>query len=627
MRDILKESEKIQEEIKERLESDPDLTSTKKELYDLIEKLEKKLDICGSVDLVSKFALIELLAQTPETHNDEYPASENPFGLFLLGLFLNHNNLTSSAQEADFQEVYGLLVGIFQKNQLLLILNNIINAKGDRLSFQANSRKLLDDNNPHVFPKQKKEYVQAIFRPFNEAFNKELGFTIDDAYGFAKIIHTRLDAVLKNYSKEIQKIKNKTEEKYRTDKKYQEFLQENNMKFENVLSQYSNYLLLKSSTDALTIDFEKLCILLGFNNNEKICFKNYLNNLSCTFGEQVESFKTPSDENIIFYKPIIKLDENTFFICRPDVLEQRLEILFDYLLLDEKIKKSELWTKFNEIKSSYIEDKIFQWLRKVFGKKNIFRNLYYWIGSDRMEIDILVIYGEKIILLEAKSGFIPVTAKVHGEKIENRLKDLIKKPYQQNLSAHNYISSNSKSEFWNEDKTEKILTIEKKQEHEFLFLNITLEMLGGVYMDLKQLVDIGFYQKNTLYPWSVYFFDFEIILDILKDPIIFIHYIRERLSVNEEGVVESIDELAFLGYYLQHGNLKIQNSVTGSPNRIMLGSDFMSDLEKHYFMGEKKPHVPIPFRLKKQLRELNKKKKPAFVDEGCYLLDEFFGSS
>ena len=93
MRDILKESEKIQEEIKERLESDPDLTTTKKELHDLIEKLEKKLDICGSVDLVSKFALIELLAQTPVTHNDEYPESENTFGLFLLGLFLNHNNL------------------------------------------------------------------------------------------------------------------------------------------------------------------------------------------------------------------------------------------------------------------------------------------------------------------------------------------------------------------------------------------------------------------------------------------------------------------------------------------------------------------------------------------------------
>ncbi len=41
MRDILKESEKNQAVLKERLESDPDLTNTKKELYDLIEKLEK----------------------------------------------------------------------------------------------------------------------------------------------------------------------------------------------------------------------------------------------------------------------------------------------------------------------------------------------------------------------------------------------------------------------------------------------------------------------------------------------------------------------------------------------------------------------------------------------------------
>ena len=72
--------------------------------------------------------------------------------------------------------------------------------------------------------------------------------------------------------------------------------------------------------------------------------------------------------------------------------------------------------------------------------------------------------------------------------------------------------------------------------------------------------------------------------------------------------------------------MKIQNSVDGRSDRITLGSDFMSDLEKHYLMNEKKPHFPISFKLKKQLRELNKKKKPAFVDEGCYLLDEFFGS-
>ena len=50
----------------------------------------------------------------------------------------------------------------------------------------------------------------------------------------------------------------------------------------------------------------------------------------------------------------------------------------------------------------------------------------------------------------------------------------------------------------------------------------------------------------------------------------------------------------------------------------------MSDLEKHYFMGEKKPHFPMPLPLKKQFRELYKKKKPGFVDEGCYLLEEFF---
>ena len=122
MKDILKKTEKRLEKTRERLESDPDLSNTKREFYDQIEKLEKKLDSCGSVDLVSKFALIELLAQGPDSYNAEYPESENPFGLFLLGLFLNHNNLNASASEIDFQDIYNLLIEIFQKNTLLLIL-------------------------------------------------------------------------------------------------------------------------------------------------------------------------------------------------------------------------------------------------------------------------------------------------------------------------------------------------------------------------------------------------------------------------------------------------------------------------------------------------------------------------
>ncbi len=70
MRDVIKESEEIHEEVEEILKSDPDLTNTKKEFDELIQKLENKLEECGSHDLVSKFALMELLSQTPAMHND-----------------------------------------------------------------------------------------------------------------------------------------------------------------------------------------------------------------------------------------------------------------------------------------------------------------------------------------------------------------------------------------------------------------------------------------------------------------------------------------------------------------------------------------------------------------------------
>ena len=623
MRDIIKESEKIQEEIKEKLNSDPDLTITKNELDELIQKLENKLEECGSHDLVSKFALRELLSQSYTMHNDEHPESENPFGLFILGKFLNHNNLTKPALEADFQEIYLLLIELFKKNRNLEILNSIVNENSDPISFYSKGKKILDDNNPHVFPKQKKEYVESIFKPFDGYFEKEFGFTINDAYNITKLIHERLDIILKDHSKKVAIVKKDLIEKYQNDESAQKFLQENQMTFENWLAHASNYLFFVISSSVLTINLEELSTILKLDKEDRNHLKNYLNCFSCTFGDQFNDFKTPADENVIYYKPIIKLDENTFFVCRPDVLEQKLDVLIEYLLLDQKTEKSKLWATFTDTKSSYVEEKTFQWLRKVFGQKNVFRNLYYFVGTQRMEIDVLVLYDDKILLFEAKSGFIPVISKIHGDKMERRLEDLIKKPYEQNLSAQRYISSNSVSEFWNQDKTRKILTIKKKAyDFEFLFINVTLEMLGGFFINLKDMIKCGFYEEGTDYPWSVYFFNFEIILDVLKDPIIFIHYMKERMRINAEGIIESIDELSYLGYYLKNGNLKIEHSA--DVGLITLASDFMTDLEKHYFGNEKKPVLPITSKIKKQLKILENKQNLGFVDEGSYLLDDFF---
>ncbi len=515
-----------------------------------------------------------------------------------MGKFLNYNNLTKPAIHTDFQEIYLLLIELFKKNRNLEILNNIVNENINPVYFFSKGKKILDDNNPHVFPKQKKEYVESIFKPFDEYFKKEFGFTIEDAYNITEIIHTRLNVILKDHSKKIAITTKELEEKYRNDENAKKFLQENQMSFEDWLTHASNSLFFQISSTVLTINLKDLSTILELDEEDKNRLKNYLNCFSCTFGDQFDNFKTPADENIIYYKPIIKLDENTFFVCRPDVLEQKLDVLIEYMLLNQKTEKSELWTKFTDIKSSYVEEKTFQWLRRVFGQKNVFRNLYYFVGTQRMEIDVLVLYDDKILLFEAKSGFIPVIAKIHGDKMEHRLEDLIKKPYNQNLSAQLYITSNSTSEFWNQDKTKKILTIKKKEyDFEFLFINVTLEMLGGFFINLKHMIKCGFYKEGTDYPWSVYFFDFEIVLDVLKDPIIFIHYMKERIRINDEGIIESVDELSYLGYYLKNGNLKIEHSA--DVGLITLASDFMTNLEKHYFENEKKPVFPTPLKIKK----------------------------
>lgn len=595
------------------------------QLQDLRNKLEEKLCEYGSVELMANLAMIEMYAQSSLLHNPSNPMGENPFGTYSVGLFLAKNSLGAGEPHPDqLSEFVGLLSQYFVAFRLSLMFpDEVGSTPSDLVTFISQQEKIGDDLNPHMYPHQKDDYYQRVFFPLNDYFISRFGFSVQDAIKFAHVFLVKLD----EHTRYRHRLASEKYSEYKEElakpeaASLRKIYEENNLTTEQVCNHYANTFLTVDSNSILTINVDDYCNQQDITNRD--AFKRYLNTFSCTFGGQFEDFEDPLSENIIVYKPIIKLDENTFFLAKPDLLHNKLDRLLEFLLEGEKQIYSETWNEFVKLKSDYLEDKSFEFFSRIFPNKHVFKNLYYWIGRERMEIDLLVVYDNKILIIESKSGNLPLSAKRAGrERLKARLTDLVKKALLQTTRSRDYIKSRPKAQFWDESKDTVLLEIDSSEtDYEFFFIDVTLEHLGSLATDLKNIDTFNFFKDNE-YPWSVYLYDLDIVTDLLRKPIYLIHYMEQRLVAQEQHILLSPSELILLGYYLQHGTFHKQ-LLTDSENIARIGPtvDFMDAIEEHYMQGKKRPRLTIPEKLVALLLNMQKYHQKCFTKVTSLLLD------
>ena len=584
-------------------------------------KLKEKLNEYGSIELVSNLAIYENHVQSFLFHNPTNPLGENPFLAYSLGLFLSNNNFSAREPHPNqYGEFLVLLEQYFDNFRSSFLYQNMTShTLEDTIAFISQQQKISDDVGSHTYKNQKDDYYEWVFFPLDDYFLSKFGFSVKDAIEFADIFADRLNKHIQNKHKLVNELchKAKTELAKQESAPLLKQYKENNTTPEQMLNLYASTIFLVNSKSILVINIDDYCS--EQNISDKNAFRKYLNTFSCKLGEQFKKFEDPLSDNILFYKPIIKLDEDNFFLPLNHYLQDRLDRSLEFLLEHEKKSQSNIWNKFAKLKSEYLERKSFEFFSRVFPEKCVFKNLCYWVGRERMEIDLLVLYDNKIFIVESKSGNIPPPAKQEGRKrLQMRLAEIIKKAQQQATSSMNYIESQSKAEFWDHAKKTKLLEIDStKTNYEFFFINVTLEQLSFFATDLKELEAFNFFQDGDKYPWSVYLYDLDIITDLLDKPIYFIHYLEQRLAAQKQNILHTPLEINLLGYYLKSGNFyNLQNG-----NMIALPPVCMDNIEKYHIHGGEKPRLTIPENLEKLLLNMQRYNQKDFTKITSLLLD------
>lgn len=277
------------------------------------------------------------------------------------------------------------------------------------------------------------------------------------------------------------------------------------------------------------------------------------------------SFSGLSEFNEANSTPIITLDENSYFLFQHySLLEALYETPFFWMIGDKNYR-----SKASKNRGLFTEKFLTERLERVFGPPHVFANVDIYKGKDRFaEADVLVFYGDRAIVVQAKSKRLTIEARKGNDlQLKDDFKKAIHDAYNQSQlcctallgEGYKFVLS-SGEEIKAPGKLTKIFPLCVVSDH-----YPALAAQARQFLEIKKTETI---QSPII--TDVFFID--VLTEILNSPLHIFNYFALRAQFGEKLLVSQ--ELTTLGYHLKH-NLWLEEKY----DMVNLGDDFTSSLD------------------------------------------------
>jgi len=251
-------------------------------------------------------------------------------------------------------------------------------------------------------------------------------------------------------------------------------------------------------------------------------------------------------DNPVHHKPFIRVEKGKYYSSIWGVMSHiALDILESLISASTTLRKK----YFNEIKSSYLEDRVQEIFTKGFPNAQVIRGSLW----GEYENDLLVIIDTFAIVVEEKARLVSPTAR-RGAPLDlpETLKKLIEEPSEQSLKFIEYLKGQN-NEVILKDKNGVSTVVDLKKIKYYIPLGITFHHLGMIGSNLKKLIEAKVVAKSIedLAP-SMSFTDLEVVFQLLPLESEKIHYLARRREFEAHMEYEG-DELDLLAFYLGNG--------------------------------------------------------------------------
>ncbi len=303
------------------------------------------------------------------------------------------------------------------------------------------------------------------------------------------------------------------------------------------------------------------------NPNVDAFFKNFSifpeNNLN-------SQFQTIGDYNLINSHPIIKFDDDRYFVPIVFLLFEAIYESPFYWMIDDKRYKDQA----GENRGKVGEEITYGLLSKVFGTNRAFKSVKIITkkGQEVTDIDVLCVLGSKALCVQVKSKKLTVLSrKGDDEALNNDFKGAVQDAYEQGLVSRQKILE-KEATFINENGNE--ITLSEEIDDVYI-MGITTENYPSLTHQAPVMLDK---EKDNPFPIILTLFDLELLVHYLDDPYDFLYYVKQRTSLMD--YFKADEEMSFLGFHLDQ---KLWKNPKKEKALFVIDNTFAKLIDRNYF--------------------------------------------
>lgn len=242
------------------------------------------------------------------------------------------------------------------------------------------------------------------------------------------------------------------------------------------------------------------------------------------------------------------------------------------------------------------------------------------------ETDGFVQFGDHLIIIEVKAGAFTYTSPANdfGAYVKS-IENLLLRPSDQGARFLDYINRSEKANLYDKDK-KLVETLERKSIRKVTICALTIDPFTEIASQIQHLKGIGI-DVGTVPTWSVSLDDLRVCSELFPNPLIFLHYLENRIEASKNPNVNTNDEMDHIGLYFEHNNYSLHTDILKGESDAQIGwSGYREKINRYYSERLHKPDLKpafsqeIPIFLKAIIDYCSKNPK-RFVELVCFLLD------
>lgn len=321
-------------------------------------------------------------------------------------------------------------------------------------------------------------------------------------------------------------------------------------------------------------------------------------------------------DNPVWTAPGIDLGD-CFFVPMPQLVFSHIHPLVARLAEIAGLER-----ELEQARSRFLEGKVCEVVGMGLPGAAILPNPSWSLGDQKFETDCVAGIDRAVVIVEAKSNHLtPAGLRGAPDRLKRHIQELVLDPSIQSARFEKLIAD---ARGGDEAAGEAVrgLGLDASKVDQIIRLSVTLDDLSALHSAEADFKQLGWVPDDHALAPTISIADLMYVVDILDNPLTFLHYLSERLFVQKEIAIIG-DELDLLGLYLETGFHFGALEESGSE---LQATGMSSQVDRYYISrGEEiyipKPQIKIRPRFRHMIDELCGARPDGWIVAGLNLLN------